>query len=141
MAPNSNSERKRYFWRKKQGISFFSKNRALFSFPGRQKTLCAASWLPWLSRERCSWGPAPRAAPGGVAPQAPCVSCSLATGPGSLWPCAAAGAWGLTVLSSFPVKADRAERACVDAALDILGTAIVARTTTAARLFCSKHSA
>lgn len=29
---------------------------------------------------------------------------------------------GLTMLSSFPVKADRAEGACVDAAPDTLGT-------------------
>lgn len=61
-------------------------------------------------------GPAPRAAPGYLRfpptgrPRLPLAgSCS--------------GARGLTVLSSFPVKADRAERACVDAALDILGTA------------------
>lgn len=40
-----------------------------------------------------------------------------------------ASAPGLTVLSSFPVKADRAESPCVDAALDTLGTAgRVART-------------
>lgn len=42
---------------------------------------------------------------------------------------------GLTVLSSFPVKADRAESPCVDAALDTLGTAGVSHAPTiAARL-------
>lgn len=75
------------------------------------------SLLTVLAQMQALWlvDPEPRATPGAVVvPQFTCTLCPLVL--------PRLPARGLTVLSSFPVKADRAERACVDAVLDTLGT-------------------
>lgn len=103
--------KERIFLEEKQGF-FLSKNREPFSFPGSRRLFARSLFLLSLLRHKyCGWGIVSLNSLGGHS--AP-VICSLFR---SCHPPP-----GLTILSSFPVKADRAEGACVDAAPDTLGT-------------------
>lgn len=104
MAPNRCWKEKVFLERKKKTFLFLSKNRDYFLFQAdgglRARPPRSHFSLPCELCGGCT--PRPHAWPGFLRSPAPP---------------------GLTVLSSFPVKADGAQSPCVDAAQDTLGTA------------------
>lgn len=110
--------------KKKSGTSFFSpKIGHCFLFQAGRRLCARPPKRPGSARAlSLALAPRPRAARGGGGGAAPRFPALRARWPARAPP-APAGARALTALSSFPVKADRAQRACVDAAPDTLGTA------------------